>query len=164
MKKTGSSRTHWTQQHSAGGVVTRAGSRGTEFLAIKPAHRDRWQLPKGTIDRGETSPQAAVREVREEGGVDGRILADLGPIRFFYQIGGRRFAKTVDFYLMAYEGGDPRDHDHEVQEARWFPMQEVSRLAFPTERGVVERAEQLLRERGLFSPPAEATPDPPAIP
>jgi hypothetical protein len=82
--------------------------------------------------------------VREEGGVKARIVADLGPINFFYQMGGRRFAKTVDFYLMMYESGDPADHDHEVQEARWFPVAEAHRLAFPTERALVERARQLL--------------------
>lgn len=124
-------------------MVRRRGDEA-EFLAIKPAHRDRWQLPKGTIDPGETPPQTAVREVREEGGVVARIVADLGPISFFYQMQGRRYAKTVDFYLMAYESGSPADHDHEVQEARWFPLAQGSRLAFPTERKLVEMANELV--------------------
>ncbi len=140
-------RTPRIRQHSAGGVVVRRDSGEPEFLAIKPAHRDRWQLPKGTIDRGETSQQAAVREVREEGGVHARIVSDLGPIQFFYQAGGRRFAKTVDFYLMTYESGDPADHDHEVEEARWFSLHDATTLAFPTEQGLVERA------RDALSPP-----------
>lgn len=143
---TRSRRPSWIQQHSAGGVVVRREGSEAEFLAIKPAHRDRWQLPKGTIDQGETPEQAALREVREEGGVDGRIMADLGPIRFHYQMGGKRFVKTVDFYLMSYEGGDPADHDHEVQDARWFPLHDSATLAFPTERGLVERARELLWE------------------
>ena len=137
------------RQHSAGGVVVRGDSGESEFLAIKPAHRDRWQLPKGTIDRGETSRQAAVREVREEGGVHARIVSDLGPIQFFYQTGGQRFAKTVDFYLMTYESGDPADHDHEVQEARWFPLRDAATLTFPTERGLVERARHVLSAPSL---------------
>ncbi len=137
-------RTPRIRQHSAGGVVVRSHGGEPEFLAIKPAHRDRWQLPKGTIDRGETSQQAAVREVREEGGVHAHIVSDLGPISFFYQVAGRRFAKTVDFYLMTYESGDPADHDHEVQEARWFPLRDAATLAFPTERGLVERARHAL--------------------
>lgn len=142
----------------------RSGECGLEFLAIKPAHRDRWQLPKGTIDRGETSERAALREVREEGGVTCRILSDLGPIRFFYQMGTRRFVKTVDFYLMAYERGDPENHDHEVQEARWFPIEEPGRLAFATERDVVERARAVLAERAELRPRAEGSPGPPAAP
>ncbi len=137
------------RQHSAGGVVVRGDRGESEFLAIKPAHRDRWQLPKGTIDRGETSRQAAVREVREEGGVHARIVSDLGPIQFFYQTGGQRFAKTVDFYLMTYESGDPADHDHEVQEARWFPLRDAATLTFPTERGLVERARHVLSAPSL---------------
>lgn len=131
-------------QHSAGGVVIRHAADGAQFLAIKPAHRDRWQLPKGTIDRGESSEQAAVREVREEGGVRARIVANLGPIHFVYQMAGKRYAKTVDFYLMIYQGGDPADHDHEVQEARWFPLSAQHRLAFPTERALIERAGEIL--------------------
>lgn len=136
----------WIQQHSAGGVVVRPGEAPTEFLAIKPAHRDGWRLPKGTIDRGETPEQAAVREVREEGGVMGKIIAELGPIKFFYQMNGKRYLKTVDFYLMAYVSGDPKDHDHEVQEARWFPLAEEARLAFQTERSLILRARRVLGE------------------
>jgi mutator protein MutT len=111
-----------------------------EFLAIKPAHRDRWQLPKGRIDPGETPAQAALREVREEGGVDADIVADLGPINFEYNMNHTQYAKRVDFFLMAYRSGDPQDHDHEVQEARWFPLREHFKLAFATERTLVERA------------------------
>lgn len=140
-------RSPWIQQHSAGGVVIRGSGERAEFLAIKPAHRDRWQLPKGTIDRGETPQQAAVREVREEGGVHARIIHDLGPIHFWYQMGGRKFSKTVDFYLMTYESGNPADHDHEVQEARWLALADGHRLAFPSERTLVTRAREVLVER-----------------
>jgi 8-oxo-dGTP pyrophosphatase MutT (NUDIX family) len=140
----------WIQQHSAGGVVIRRVGECTQFLAIKPAHRDRWQLPKGTIDRGETSEQAALREVREEGGVDARILMPLGPIHFFYHMNGRRYSKTVDFYLMAYEGGDPSNHDHEVQEARWLPLTEGDRLAFPTERSLIGKTQHALSHGATF--------------
>ena len=119
-----------------------------QFLAIKPANRDRWQLPKGTIDPGESPQEAAVREVREEGGVSGRIVAPLEPIRFFYQMHGKRFAKTVDFFLMEYQAGDPADHNDEVQDAHWFPLSDSGRLAFPTERAVVEQARQILAMGG----------------
>ncbi len=144
----GSGRTPWIKQHSAGGVVVRGSGELTEFVAIKPAHRNRWQLPKGTIDRGETPEQAAVREVREEGGVHARIIGDLGPIHFWYQMGGRRYAKTVDFYLMRYESGDPADHDHEVEEARWLPLSDGARLAFESERSLVAKARETLASRG----------------
>jgi 8-oxo-dGTP pyrophosphatase MutT (NUDIX family) len=144
-----SHKSRWIRQHSAGGVVIRRTGPEVEFLAIKPAHRDRWQLPKGTINRGETPPQAALREVREEGGVHASIVADLGPISFFYQMDGRRYTKTVDFYLMTYQSGNPSDHDHEVQEARWFPLGTSSPLTFPTERGLVDRARAYLQHHRL---------------
>lgn len=135
----------WIPQHSAGGVVIRHAGREAEFLSIMPAHRDWWQLPKGTIDAGEEPRGAALREVREEGGVDAEILADLGPIKFFYQRGPRRFVKTVDFFLMRYTGGDPANHDHEVSEARWFPLDQPEILAFESERQVVRLAAEALR-------------------
>jgi 8-oxo-dGTP pyrophosphatase MutT (NUDIX family) len=134
-------------QHSAGGVVIRDLEGFPHFLAIKPAHRDRWQLPKGTIDRGESSPETAVREVREEGGVEATIIGDLGPISFYYQMNGHRYRKTVDFFLMRYQRGDPADHDHEVQEARWFPLHADEILAFPTERRLVQSARELYAQR-----------------
>ena len=102
--------------------------------------------------------------MRDEGGVDCRILEDLGPIEFFYRMGQKGFVKTVDFYLMAYEGGDPANHDHEVQEARWFPLAEVDRLAFPTERGVVSRAREIVEREASFSLRGEASPGPPEAP
>lgn len=151
-------KTAWIPQHSAGGVVIRPSGGGHEFLAIKPAHRDRWQLPKGTIDPGETPAVTAVREVREEGGVDARIVADLGPIRFWYQMDGRHFVKTVDFFLMTYLAGNPDDHDHEVQDARWFSLDAAQQLAFRDERAVVHRAGAVLS--GGATPPGEASPGP----
>jgi 8-oxo-dGTP pyrophosphatase MutT (NUDIX family) len=125
-------------------VVVRRSGREIEFLAIKPAHRDRWQLPKGRIDHGESPERAALREVREEGGVEARIVHELGPINFLYQMNGKRYAKTVDFYLMQYEAGDPADHDDEVDEARWVPLAASGTLTFPTERKLLERARVLL--------------------
>ncbi|MGH2447022.1 MAG: NUDIX hydrolase [Chloroflexota bacterium] len=133
-----------TQQHSAGGVVVRCNDGQAEFLAIMPAHRERWQLPKGTIDPGETPPVTAVREVREEGGVQADIVDDLGPIDFYYQMDGGRYHKTVNFYLMRYQSGNPADHDHEIQQARWFALADESMLAFPTERFLINRARQAL--------------------
>jgi 8-oxo-dGTP pyrophosphatase MutT (NUDIX family) len=137
-------RQSWIKQFSAGGVVVRGTLDDAEFLAIKPSHRDRWQLPKGTIDAGESSGVAALREVREEGGVVGTIIEDLGAINFFYRMSGLGYNKTVDFFLMRYESGDPADHDHEVQEARWFPLNNPNVLAFASERGLVERSRKVL--------------------
>jgi 8-oxo-dGTP pyrophosphatase MutT (NUDIX family) len=130
----------WTHAHSAGGVVIRDTDDDREFLAIRPAGGSRWQLPKGTLDPNESSESAAVREVREEGGVDGRIVTPLEPIVYFFRHAGRQIRKQVDFYVMAYVGGDPADHDHEVDDARWFPVAEFELLTFPSERRLVQEA------------------------
>jgi mutator protein MutT len=137
----------WRKQISAGGVVVRQENGRIVFLAIKPAHRDRWQLPKGTIERGETAERAAVREVREEGGVDASIIGDLGEINYFYRMAGRGYAKKVHFFLMNYEAGDPADHDQEVQEAAWFSLDQWGQLAFKSERELVQKAREMLASR-----------------
>jgi 8-oxo-dGTP pyrophosphatase MutT (NUDIX family) len=129
------------QQHSAGGVVVKRAGTRVQVLLIKPRGRDRWQLPKGNIDTGESPDESAVREVREEGGVDAEILSPLEPVTFFYQMGGQKFVKTVEFYLMLFRSGSPADHDDEVDDARWFPAEQaVETITFNSERKVIEEA------------------------
>lgn len=129
----------WKREESAGGVVVREHPK-PEFLAIKPAGYDRWQLPKGHVDPGEKPEEAALREVREEGGVDASIQESLGDIRYFFQLGGRRIMKIVHYFLMRYESGDPADHDKEVDEVRWFPLSEPQHLSFDNERQLIQKA------------------------
>lgn len=72
-----------TREFSAGGVVYKKEVTKTTFLIIKPSGSNRWQLPKGIIDEGESSKDAAVREVREEGGVEVELLEKLGTSQYF---------------------------------------------------------------------------------
>jgi 8-oxo-dGTP pyrophosphatase MutT (NUDIX family) len=110
-------------------------------LLIQPSNREYWQLPKGAVDEGESPGEAAIREVREEGGVEAEIITALEPITFFYQWKRSRFVKTVDFFLMEYRSGSPEDHDREVREARWAEAAEAAtELTFASERGVLEAA------------------------
>jgi 8-oxo-dGTP pyrophosphatase MutT (NUDIX family) len=98
-------------------------------------------LPKGHVDPGESSEQAATREVREEAGVEARLVEKLGDVRYWYQRDGRRIAKHVAFFLFEYESGDPSLHDTEVEVARWMPLEEaVASLSYKGEREMVERA------------------------
>lgn len=134
------------RQLSAGGVVVKRGEGGPEVALIAVGEPPRWQLPKGIVERGESPEATAVREVREETGVDASPLEALDPIDYWYvgteRDGSRvRYHKEVRFYLMRYVGGSVDDHDHEVREARWIPLAEAAdRLAFENERRLVRLA------------------------
>jgi 8-oxo-dGTP pyrophosphatase MutT (NUDIX family) len=127
---------------SAGGVVVR----GEQVLVIVPARRAAdgshvLGLPKGHLDDGETSLQAATREVREETGVEAEWVSDLGEVRYWYVRDRRRISKSVVFFLFRYVSGDPVDHDDEVLEARWIGLSEAQEtLTYPGEREMVARA------------------------
>lgn len=136
-------------QRSAGGVVYRQRDGGIEVAVVRVGDRDRWQLPKGIIDPGEAPEVTAVRETREEAGVDGELVAPLEDVEYWYLAtrGGERirYHKFVHFYLLRYTGGDVRDHDHEVHEARWVPIADAETLlSFPSERRVVAAARALV--------------------
>lgn len=106
-----------------------------------------WSLPKGHIEAGETAEQAAVREVEEETGISGVILAELGTIDFWFVADGRRIHKTVQHFLMRATGGELSDADIEVAEVAWVPLSDMAtRLAYPDERGLVDTAGRLLAE------------------
>ena len=112
-------------------VPTRRAANGARVLA----------LPKGHPDGSESSEQAALREVREEAGVQTEVVDSLGEVRYWYQRGGRRIAKSVEFFLLRYVSGDVADHDHEVEQARWVPAAEaVETLTYAGERDMVRRA------------------------
>jgi 8-oxo-dGTP pyrophosphatase MutT (NUDIX family) len=133
-------------EFSAGGVVVRDGM----CVVIVPTRRDAdgkrvLALPKGHPDGDETAQDAALREVHEEAGVEARALEKLGDVRYFYQRDGRRIAKVVSFFLLEYVSGEPDDHDDEVEEARWMPLEEAATaLTYKGERGMAARALQRL--------------------
>jgi 8-oxo-dGTP diphosphatase len=141
------------EQVSAGGVAFRSRKSVTEVAIISVRPSGRWQLPKGIIDQGETPEEAAVREVREEAGIETDLLCPIETVEYWYvgeRLGRRmRYHKFVHFFLLAYRSGDVSDHDHEVAEARWVRIDEaVGMLAFKSERTVVERAREIIISLG----------------
>jgi 8-oxo-dGTP pyrophosphatase MutT (NUDIX family) len=127
---------------SAGGVVLR----GEQVAVIVPFKRGPngervLGLPKGHPDKDETPEQAAVREVREETGLEVELIAPLGEISYSHQRAGRTVDKTVAFYLMRYLSGSLDDHDHEIEEARWMEIHQAAQeLTFAGEREIVRLA------------------------
>ena len=108
-----------------------------------------WALPKGWVEQGEEPEQTAVREVREETGLQTRVLRKVDEIsyQFYSRADHDRISKTVHLFLLECLGGDTADHDTEVEEARWFPIEEAGqRLTYKNEREALEKAAVLLEE------------------
>ena len=133
---------------SAGGLVVDHAT-GTAAVIGRLDRRGRllWSLPKGHIEEGETPEDTAVREVAEETGIIGEVLAPLGIIDFWFVADGRRVHKTVHHFLLRAIGGALSDADIEVTEVAWVPLDELgARLAYADERALVERAPALLAD------------------
>ncbi len=114
-----------------------------------------WSLPKGHIELGETAEQTAIREVAEETGIQGDVLASLGSIDYWFVTEGRRVHKTVHHYLLRFLGGELSDHDLEVSEVAWVPLDELpSRLAYADERRLAEIAGELIQTLHAHGPAA----------
>jgi len=135
------------EERSAGGVVidVHEGSARTAVIARRNrAGRVEWCLPKGHIEPGETLPQTAEREVAEETGITGRVLAELGTIDYWFATSDRRVHKFVHHYLLEALGGEltiDNDPDREAIDVAWFPLQEVHHhLTFPNERRIAQVA------------------------
>jgi 8-oxo-dGTP pyrophosphatase MutT (NUDIX family) len=142
------------REFSAGGVLVRRLKGEWHLAAIRPAGKKVWALPKGIIGPGESAADAAVREVSEETGIEGRLLEKLGDVRYVYMWQGERVFKVVSFFLLRYSSGRLGDispeHRREVDETRWIKLAEApTTLAYKGEREMAEKALQLSTRGGL---------------
>ena len=135
---------------SAGGVVYQRNDGRLETVLCGRSQPVRWSLAKGTPDAGETLEQTALREVREETGLEVEIDGSLGSIEYWFSDRGKdvRYHKTVHFYLMVAVGGSTEQHDPEFDIVQWFNTEEaLNTLAYPNEVNVLQRALAMIAER-----------------
>jgi len=135
---------------SSGGVIFRPATHGVEVALISTKGGKVWGLPKGLVEEGENIARTAHREVREETGLDGKILGKIGHIEYFFTFTEAgvhtRVFKIVYFFLMEFTGGDVLDHDSEVEECRWFPIGTAIRLMkYEDEKEIIKKAKKMLK-------------------
>lgn len=138
---------HHHEETSAGGLVVDIAGAARAALIARYGREGRlqWSLPKGHVEGEETIEEAAVREVEEETGIRGRVVAPLGAIDYWFSANSRRIHKTVHHHLLLATGGALSDADVEVAEVAWFPLAEVAdRLAHEDERRLVSAVPELL--------------------
>ena len=135
-------------EFSAGGVVYRKHKKGTDILLGQHSGHHKWVFPKGLIGdekKEESKEETAVREVREETGITGKILHPLSPVTHWYQWEGEKRKKTVYYFVMEYISGKTEDHDWEMEQVEWVPVEEVEkRISFPSDKKVWQEAKQLI--------------------
>jgi 8-oxo-dGTP pyrophosphatase MutT (NUDIX family) len=139
------------EETSAGGLVLDSPDADSARAALigRTDRRGRllWSLPKGHVEPGESNEDAAIREVAEETGIRGRVVARLGTIDFWFVAEGRRVHKTVHHFLLMATDGELSADDVEVEEVEWVPLDELpKRLAYADERRLIERVPELLAD------------------
>ena len=130
---------------SAGGVVWRTSGLTTEVIIGYISKENRWGLPKGRTEKGETLVETALREVQEETGLEVQLGEKIGVIEYWFTLNQRRFHKCVHHWLMQSTHGDFSNRDYEFDEVFWKPITEAYfLLTFETEKQIVRKAEKML--------------------
>lgn len=134
------------RQFSAGGAVYKTSKKGNiKWLLIKPTGTDRWQLPKGKIDKGESTIEAALREVKEEGGVETKIIKKIGSSSYFYVFEDTKCFKTVTYFLMELVKKTKEGHDNEIDEVKFEEFEKAHELlSFKDDKNILKKAKEIL--------------------
>ncbi len=126
------------REFSAGGIVFN--DKG-KVLVPQHSQNKHWSFPKGLIDPGQTTKEAALREVREEGGIVAEITGKVGYSKYVYTFESEKIFKVVTYFLMKYVSGDIKDHDWEVSDLGWYkPEDALKQLSFSQDKGLLKKA------------------------
>ena len=135
-------------EFSAGGVVFKKEQNKVFILVSQHSQHHGWVFPKGLIGdhiKGEKKEDTAVREVKEETGIDAKILKPLSPVTYWYVFEGEKIRKTVYYYLMEFLGGDFKQRDHEMENVEWLLPEEIEeRLTYKSDKEVWQEAKNNL--------------------
>ncbi|MBU1000183.1 NUDIX domain-containing protein [Patescibacteria group bacterium] len=126
------------REFSAGGMVF---NKKGQVLLTQHSQNKHWSFPKGLIDPGQTTEEAASREVREEGGVVAEIIEKVGYSKYVYTLKEEKIFKVVTYFLMKYVSGNIADHDWEVEKAGWYESKDaLKKLTFSQDKKLLKKA------------------------
>ncbi|MFC1624529.1 NUDIX hydrolase [Candidatus Omnitrophota bacterium] len=138
------------REFSAGGIVIKLEGEKPKVLLIKDSY-GRWTWPKGKIDKGETSSEAAIREIGEETGLkDIELIDKLGETQYFYRLKGRSIFKKVYIYLfLLKKEQDLKILHEEIQDGAWFtPLEALEKVAYKGSKDLLGKAIKIFSKRG----------------
>lgn len=136
---------------SAGGVVYKFENGKLKILLISTKEGKIWALPKGLIEKGERPEQTALREIKEETGISGKIVDEIGETSYWFVMEGEKYFKTVKYFLVQYTEGEITPQ-WEINSAEWFdPEEAMDKITFKTDREILKKALQKIYEQNTNS-------------
>ena len=134
-------------EFSAGGIVHKK-EEGIKILLAQHSGHHGWVFPKGLIgdkeeNKYQTKEETAIREVKEETGIDGEIERQITPVTYWYVWEGDKRKKTVYYFVMKHLGGDTNNRDHEMEKVEWIDYNSVlDRLTYPSDKKAWNEAKE----------------------
>jgi len=137
------------RQFSAGGVVyKKEANNKTLWLLTQPKDTDRWQFPKGWIEKGETAQNAALREIKEEAGIVGEIVERIGSSSWWFVEDGEKVFKTTTYFLVKAKKDTGQFDQKEIERVIWFPFDEArEKLTFESDKKTLTKGQEILANR-----------------
>jgi len=135
------------KEFSSGGVVFKKDKwLITRSMPSEIYPKSVWRLPKGWVDKDESAEEAALREVKEEGGVEAKVIKKIETVRYFFTTPDKgKVLKFVTFYLMEWIKNLSEGFGEETSEIAWLSFdQAVKKLAYSGEKQILKKAKGIL--------------------